>query len=364
MKTHVPVPGSKPTPKPKPKDASAKSQLSQEFVGSDDDSAVERAPQWKPTNIAVHHAKAAVRTKQTNLAGRDARASDSDSDSESDSSLDESAVNGAPQPTPQPATAQSSRTQPHAVEFHPAQTFVPPKGFSAVSSTDKTTSKATHIFGQLQGKQIWHITAPAAMSLTGVREITMDRALKGGAVLQHKGIDYSFSAPDFHDEGTCAVMVPAKGGYKAVSAPIAQTLRLQAAIQLPKLSSLQADQATGSEAAASITRSTIRAPRPQLRGLKMRFMPTGFGHGDAGTLGDSDSEGEGPRETAGPGMPGELNLPSRKEKRKHVELNGDSRTEAPAKKHKKPRTVEHVQRKEERRAKKEKKRAQEAAAKS
>jgi hypothetical protein len=96
--------------------------------------------------------------------------------------------------------------------------------------------------------------------------------------------------------------------------------------------------------------------------LKMRFLPTGFGAGEAGTLGDSDSEGEAPQTTAGLGMPNELNLPSRKQKRKHTDANGDSRIEPPSKKHKKPRTAEDVQRKEERRAKKEKKRAQGAAA--
>jgi hypothetical protein len=133
-------------------------------------------------------------------------------------------------------------------------------------------------------------------------------------------------------------------------------------VQLPHLSSKQADVNTGSEAASSITRSTIRAPRPQLKGLKMRFLPTGFGAGDVGTLGDSDSEGEAPQGTAGLGMPDELNLPSRKEKRKHTASNGDEGTDSQAKKHKKQRTTEEAQRKEERRAKKEKKRAQQAAA--
>lgn len=94
----------------------------------------------------------------------------------------------------------------------------------------------------------------------------------------------------------------------------------------------------------------------------MRFLPTGFGSGDTGTLGDSDSEGDIAQETAGLGMPNELNLPSRKQKRKHTELNGDSRIEPPSKKPKKPRTAEDVQRKEERRAKKEKKRVQASVA--
>lgn len=145
-----------------------------------------------------------------------------------------------------------------------------------------------------------------------------------------------------------------------VSANVAQSLHLRATVKLPHLSTKQADQNTGSEAAASITRSTIRAPRPQLKGLKMRFLPIGFGTGEAGTLGDSDSEAE-TQAPAGLGMPGELNLPSRKEKRKHGVWNGDAAPESPSKKHKKHRSGEELQRKEERRAKKEKRRAQEAA---
>lgn len=96
----------------------------------------------------------------------------------------------------------------------------------------------------------------------------------------------------------------------------------------------------------------------------MRFRPTGFGGGDLGTLGDSESEDETPRETAGLGMPNGLNLPSRirKEKRKHVEVSGDARTELPAKKPKKHRTPEEAKRKDAaRKARKERKRAQEAA---
>ena len=93
----------------------------------------------------------------------------------------------------------------------------------------------------------------------------------------------------------------------------------------------------------------------------MRFLPTGFGGGDAGTLGNSDSEEDTPQVTAGLGLPNGLNLPSRKEKRKHATVNGDDKMDS-SKKQKKHRSAEDVQRKEERRAKKEKKRAREAVA--
>lgn len=101
----------------------------------------------------------------------------------------------------------------------------------------------------------------------------------------------------------------------------------------------------------------------------MRFLPTGFGGDIAGTLGDSDSDSA-PRRTAGLGVPDGLNLPSRsrKEKRKHADVNGVGMEELPSKKSKKHRSPDEVQQKEEKRAKKEekkdkkKKRAQAALA--
>lgn len=150
-RTYVPVPGSK--PKPKTKDTPSKVQLSQEFIGSDDDSPAETAPKPKTkTTIAVHRPNGAAKSKekpskkdaaapksqpkakpapkksapttvvtqaqadelstseqtddddvptrdiQTKLAEEDASASGSDSGSSDDSSSDESVANVASQP--------------------------------------------------------------------------------------------------------------------------------------------------------------------------------------------------------------------------------------------------------------------------
>lgn len=111
--------------------------------------------------------------------------------------------------------ARPSQTQPHVVEFRPAQAFVPPKGFTAVICNDKTISKSARIFKNLEGKQIWHITAPVGVSLNDLKEIAMDNAMNGGAVLQHKGMSYGFSTSEEREHVSCEVMVPHKNGYKA-----------------------------------------------------------------------------------------------------------------------------------------------------
>lgn len=93
----------------------------------------------------------------------------------------------------------------------------------------------------------------------------------------------------------------------------------------------------------------------------MRFLPTGFDGTDVSTLGESDDEMEVATETAGLGMPDGLNLPSRKVKRKHADVNSSGAVEVPSKKSKKQQTPEDLKKKkEERRAKKEKRRAHDA----
>ncbi|KAE8846840.1 hypothetical protein HRS9122_03747 [Pyrenophora teres f. teres] len=424
-KTPVPLPGSK--PKSTPRTSSSKSQLSQEFVNSDDDSPSESTTQPKKAGkpkatIGIHvngvpkkktkpsksdvpapkptpkskvssvkpapkqtithedvtdsssseesddsedapkkdiQAKAPGNDKGKNASSDSSDGSGSDS-SGSDSSSDESDSDDEPQQTSKPAPSQAQARQPtqtHAVEFQPTQTYVPPKGFTAVSVDATTASKSAGLFDNLEGKQIWYMTTPDGVSLKDLEELAMDKVMGGEAVLSYKGTDYHFSQAEKSDEGERKVFVPRKNGLKPVSTRISQTLHLRSIVQLPQLSSLQADQNTGSEAAASITRSTIRAPKPQVRGLKMRFLPTGFSGNDGGNIGDWESESEKQREPAGLGMPNGLNLPSKKHKRKHTDVNGDA-NEVPAKKTKKHRDPEEEKRKAEKKARKEKKRAQ------
>lgn len=277
-RTPVPLPGSKPRAKSKSNGAVSKAQLSAELIGSsDDDSSPEKTPQPKAapkptTTIAVHRPNGAAKSKaissakappksiatpkakpapkkatpkqigteeqaaevlsssevtddeevprreiQTKLPGNKARtdaASASSSESSSESSSDEEpATTRTPQASQ--ASARTLKKVSHAVEFRPAQTYVPPKGYSAVPCTDKTTSESTRIFDNLEGKQIWHITVPAGVSLKHLEEMAMDSALKGETVLEHKGTSYAFAKADQSDGGAREVMLPRKDGFKS-----------------------------------------------------------------------------------------------------------------------------------------------------
>jgi hypothetical protein len=426
-RTPVPMPGSK--SKSKSKILPPKSPLSRELVGSDDDaSSPEKAPKAKKADkpkatIGVHRPNGAAKSSskdkpapkvtpvpkptpkkpapktiatpeqvkelsssevsddedapardiQTKLPGevemKDASSessseSESDSDSESESSNEEEAAKPVQKPT------QSIPSKPHEVELRATKPYVPPKGYTLVTEKDRTSS-AAKIFNNLQGKQVWHITAPAGVSLKELASIPMDKAMKGEPVLSQKDANYGFSTTEKSEDGPREVLVPQKNGYSAgkqvaciyhplnsnaslVPAKISQTLHLRELVKLPKLSAKQADPNTGSEAAASITRSTIRAPRPQVKGLKMRYLPLGFvGAENGGVLGDSDSEEDQvPQERAGLAAPNGLNLPTKAGKRKLADANVE---EAPSKKVKKHRTPEELKRKEDKKAKKEKK---------
>jgi hypothetical protein len=205
----------------------------------------------------------------------------------------------------------------------------------------------------LDGKQVWHINAPVGISLKELKELVMAQALDGKTVIQHKEKSYGFQKIEEGDNSERQVIVPRQDGYQAVSAGISQTFHLREIVNLPKLTSLQADPNTGSEAAASITRSTIRAPRPQVKGLKMRYFPSGVNDHTPISLG-SDDEEDVPAPappTSGLAAPSVVHLPVGK--RKLEDTNGEERT---TKKHKKHRTEEESKKREEKKARKEKNR--------
>ena len=271
-RTPVPLPSSK--SKSKSKILPPKSPLSRELVGSDDDSSSEKAPKAKKADkpkatIGVHRPNstaklsskdkpapkvtpvpkptpkkpapktiatpeqveelsssevsddedAPARDIQTKLPGevemKDASSesssessSDSDSDSESESSSEEEAAKPVQKPT------QAIPSKPHEVELRAAKPYVPPKGYTLVNEKDRT-SNAAKIFSNLQGKQVWHITAPAGVSLKELASISMDKAMKGESILSHKDASFGFSTTEKSEDGPREVLVPQKNGYSA-----------------------------------------------------------------------------------------------------------------------------------------------------
>ncbi|KFX95101.1 hypothetical protein V490_04022, partial [Pseudogymnoascus sp. VKM F-3557] len=74
---------------------------------------------------------------------------------------------------------------------------------------------------------------------------------------------------------TTRVLVPGRGGYKAVAAPVARTLHLQRV----------------NEVGGTVYEARKKEARQQPKGLKMRYRPIGFGEaGECGEIGEAEEE--------------------------------------------------------------------------
>lgn len=235
------------------------------------------------------------------------KADDASSSSEEESSSDESLAEAQPATKKAKTQAQPKKTRavfeneesvqsappPKALPLSsiPAKSFVAPKDFAPID-TSKTHSI---LASNLQGKQIWHITAPSSLPISEIKTVELDAISNGSTVLTHKGSEYTISRDTSKTSTTFSILLPGTEGFSASEIPISQSLNLQQKIVLPKLTSKQARTETGSEAAADVWRTATvngEGPRPQPKGMRMRYKPPGFGLGEPG-LGSDDDEEEG-----------------------------------------------------------------------
>ena len=215
---------------PPPKKATPK-QITQENVGELSSPELSDDNEARPTREI--QTRPAGSEKATTATHR------SDSDSSSDNSSSESDVveahktpklapayvkNGAQRSSWEltcDSPARTSQPETHAVDFRPAQDYVPPKGFAPVPLNDRTISRAAHLFDNLDGKQLWHITVPTGVSLRNLQDMSMDKVMHGEAILSHKGRNYGLSKTESSEEGAREVLIPHKNGYKAREATAA-----------------------------------------------------------------------------------------------------------------------------------------------
>lgn len=171
-----------------------------------------------------------------------------------------------------------------------ARPYEPPSGYTALNLTKPRGSLAA---ADLEGKQIWHITAPANVPILSLTEVALDAISSGKPVLSHKSEDYVLSEDKGAGNNGDAILLPTKEGYAPIKQHISKSLHLRQHIALPDLSKKQADQLTGSNAAGDVATASVKAAKPQPKGLRMRYRPPGFGTADPGRIGSgSESEEE------------------------------------------------------------------------
>ena len=161
----------------------------------------------------------------------------------------------------------------------PAKPFRPPRGFKAMPNT-KSYSDISEVFSDLCEKQMWHITTPASVPITSIRELALDALALGNPVMTHEGADYRLREDTL--AGDKHILLPDKGGYShhrdAVS--VTRTFHVEQIVHLPN-------------GLRDYTVQDISKPqRSQPKDLRMRYMPFGTKAGSAEKIGPGPADSE------------------------------------------------------------------------
>ncbi|KAI4717946.1 hypothetical protein E4T48_05827 [Aureobasidium sp. EXF-10727] len=264
---------------------------------ADLDAAVAKANAQKKAPAAVTANGAALKTTK---AAKPSKSSEkvSESDDSSDEEENDSDVEMAEAETEKPAApvrvaGQAAASETTAAAVVPPQPFVPPPGYKALNTKSALAKTVNSLFdpSTISSKQIWHITAPSSVPLSQIKSVSLSAIQSHQTILSHNGTDYNLAEEPTNN---ARVLLPSSksDAYTAVEIPVSKTLHLQQTIRLPNLSAYQTDPNTGSNAAASLRTPTISAPRPQPKGMRMRYKPPGFGDEDPGLIGSSEDESD------------------------------------------------------------------------
>ncbi|KAI2792941.1 hypothetical protein POX_b02985 [Penicillium oxalicum] len=282
------------------------------------DSSSSRSTSPEPGHKQTPAVKAANKVKdvieaESSESSESSDSSDSDSGSGASSDSESNSGSSSEMDTGDDATGDSTP----AKKIHipgPNQPYKPPSGFKSAKKQAPPSSGASAILSNLRGKQVYHITAPSSIPLSKVKEITMSKVLKADSINEND------------PEGkTLLVYDEASQTYQHKADHI-QSFHVQELIGLPK------EAVESNEAAIETLRHYVKPPRPQPKGMKMRFRPVGSLPSAPETLGaSSESESEEPR----PQISSDKKEKERKRKHHHTEADASQAIAEPRKKSKK-----------------------------
>ncbi|OQE46853.1 hypothetical protein PENCOP_c001G03015 [Penicillium coprophilum] len=202
--------------------------------------------------------------------------SDSGSDSDSDSDSNEM----------KPSSSSGKR-----VVISGPQPYKPPAGFKSAKKQAPPSSKVSSLLSNLNGKQVLHLTAPASLPLSKVKEVCMAKIMQGEPIITHEGVNYGIpvEALSEADPATKSLLIFDEKTQKySTAAQSVPSYHVQEMIGLPSTSKK-------TDAAVAELRKYVKPARPQPKNLKMRFRPVGTTTAPPETLGsDSESEAEVP----------------------------------------------------------------------
>lgn len=182
------------------------------------------------------------------------------------------------------AVRNSQRSRPSI----PAKPYTPPEGFQSMKKHPSKSSGIADSFSNLNGKQIWHITAPAGVSIASMQELALDAVATGQSVLTHKGAEYRLHEDQLGADKTKMLLVPDKQGktYRRNPLPVVQTFHIEQLVSVP-------NNATLSTAETETAIQKLKKPLPSKpKHLRMRYRPFGSADGEPETLGSSSEDSE------------------------------------------------------------------------
>ncbi|KAF7718640.1 Uncharacterized protein PECH_008840 [Penicillium ucsense] len=253
--------------------------------------------------------------------------SDSDSSSEAGSDSESDSSNSSEMDTREDTTENSSSKQVHIPG--PNQPYKPPFGFRSAKKQVPPSSSASAALSNLRGKQVYHITAPSFIPLSKVKEITMSKVLKGEPLITLDGKQYGIPADSIEEndpEGKSLLIFDEATQTYCHRADHIQSLHVQELIGLP------IEAASSNATAIETLRNYVKPPRPQPKGMKMRFRPVGSLPSAPETLGaSSESESEESR----PQISSDKKEKERKRKHHHTDADASQVVAEPRKKSRK-----------------------------
>jgi hypothetical protein len=171
-------------------------------------------------------------------------------------------------------------------------TFNSPHGFKSSKAKAAPSPTVSSLLSNLEGKQIFHIAAPAFLPLSEVKEVSLAKVMLGEPVLNHNGVDYGIPTEAQQNKSSQTLLLynNSTGAYEKTNVGNIQSYNVQELVRLPA----GIDPSRGGSLVPP-SQDTRPSARPQPKNLKMRFHPVGSGNVGPETVGSSsESEAEQP----------------------------------------------------------------------
>ena len=200
---------------------------------------------------------------------------DDDGGSSNDESSATSEQSSVAKTTKEDITAQAAQIRTSIVSYKP------PAGFEKAKIQTSSVQKTTELFtpAKLEGKQIWHITAPSQLPIDSIMEVSATSLKDGSSILSYKNSDYGLVPQAGKPEEALLLPATRDNRYQSSNTPLSRTLHIRQLIRLPN----HLSQAETSTNAANQNHTPVHQQPP---GLHMRFQPFGLSS-------DSDSDSGG-----------------------------------------------------------------------